>query len=145
MLRMANRHPIKNASVASVPGKLLLVEDNLDDLLNYSAVLRHHGYDVRSVTTYPEGVAWLDHELYDLVIVSQGGGSFRGRTVLAKALERDRHAPVLVLTGAADMPAYIEAMQMGAFDYLEKPLAPWDLLELVAKHVRPRESGAIAA
>jgi DNA-binding NtrC family response regulator len=124
---------------ATNPNKLLLVDDDLDDLLYYAAVLERQGYDVRSVSTYTEGAGWLDREGFDLVIVSQGGTDFEGREVLSHALERDRHTPVLVLTRVPDMSTYIEAMQMGAFDYLEKPLTASELMELVVKHLRSRE------
>lgn len=127
------------------PNRLLLVDDNLDDLLYYAAVLERQGYDVRSVSTYAEGAVWLDREDFDLVIVSQGGTDFEGREVLSHALEKDRHTPVLVLTRVPDMSAYIEAMQMGAFDYLEKPLTATELMDLVAKHLRPHEVSRAAA
>jgi DNA-binding NtrC family response regulator len=145
MLRMATRGRMNNSSAGTIQSKLLLVDDNVEDLLHYSTILRHRGYVVRSVATFTEGTAWLDVEAFDLVIVSQGSCKFEGRAVLSHAVERDRQTPVLVLADVADMPAYIEAMQMGAFDYLEKPLSPSDLAELVAKHLRPRDSGAIAA
>jgi FixJ family two-component response regulator len=38
-------------------------------------------------------------------------------------LQMDRHRAVLVVTRCVDMSCYLEAMQMGAVDYLEKPLA----------------------
>lgn len=134
-----------NSNLEDSRNKLLLVDDDLDDLLYYSGVLDRLGYGVCSVSTYTEGAAWLDREEFDLVIVSQGGSHFEGREVLSHALERDRHTPVLVLTRVPDMPSYIEAMQMGAFDYLEKPLAASELAELVAKHLRPHEVGKAAA
>jgi DNA-binding NtrC family response regulator len=145
MLRMTDRGQMTGSSAATIPGKLLLVDDNVEDLLRYSALLRHQGHVVRSVATYAEGCVWLDCDAFDLVIVSQGSCNFEGRAVLIRALERDRHTPVLVLAGVANMPAYIEAMQIGAFDYLEKPLSPLDLAELVDKHLRRRDSGSVAA
>ncbi len=144
MLSAPNRSPAEYSNAATSCGKLLLVDDNLGDLKSYSAVLRKEGYDVQSVAGFEEGVAWLDHNQFDLVIVSQGSCRFEGRAVLARALEWDRHMPVLVITTSADMAAYIDAMQMGAFDYVEKPLAPSELLELVVKHLRPREPSAVA-
>jgi DNA-binding NtrC family response regulator len=136
---------LRTISTPTRTNRLLLVDDNLDDLLCYAAALERQGYDVRSVSTYAEGCAWLDREGFDLVIVSQGGADFEGREVLCHALERDRHTPVLVLTRVPDMSAYIEAMQMGAFDYLEKPLTASELMDLVAKHLRPHEVGRVAA
>jgi FixJ family two-component response regulator len=50
-------------------------------------------------------------------------------------MQMDRHRPVLVLTRCIDMHCYLEAMQMGAIDYLEKPVPPTDLVRFVRAHV----------
>ena len=56
--------------------------------------------------------------------------------MLERAIEKDRRTPVLVFTRSVHMPSYLEAIQMGAVDYLEKPLFPSEIGELVAKHLR---------
>ncbi len=118
-------------------GNLLMVDEDQDDLSYYSAILQQLGYEIRSHSSYFEAAVCLEREKFDLVIVGQGTPNFEGRAVLAKALERDSHAPVLVLTRFADPQCYLEAMQMGAFDYLEKPLPASELAALVARHLRP--------
>ena len=47
--------------------------------------------------------------------------------------------PVLVLTEYLDMSCYLEALQLGAADYVEKPLRPDEVARLVETHVRRRE------
>jgi two-component system C4-dicarboxylate transport response regulator DctD len=116
--------------------RVLVVDEDLDDLLYYSAVLQHHGYEVRSVPSYSDGATCLEREDFDLIIVSQGSPNFEGRHVLARAIEKDRRTPVLVFTRSVDMPCYMEAIQSGALDYIEKPLPPSEIGELVAKHLR---------
>ena len=116
--------------------RVLVVDDDLDDLLYYSAVLQHHGYEVRSIPSYSAGATCLESEDFDLIIVSQGGPHFEGRRVLARAIEKDRRTPVLVFTKSVDMPCYLEAIQSGALDYIEKPLPPSEIGEMVAKHLR---------
>ena len=73
-----------------------------------------------------------------LNFVSQGTSNFEGRGVLARAIEQDRHTPVLVLTRSIDMPCYLEAMQLGARDYVEKPLPPSEIGGLVARYLLTR-------
>jgi CheY-like chemotaxis protein len=113
--RQAKRRP------ASLRRRVLLVDDDLEDLVRYSEVLRCPGYDVRSSTSYREGEAWLEQQTFDLVVVAQGSSNFEGHAVLERAIERNRHAPVLVLTRYVEVPCYLEAMQLGALDYIEKP------------------------
>ena len=116
--------------------RLLVVDEDLDDLLYYSAVLQHHGYEVRSIPSYSDGATCLESEDFDLIIVSQGGPNFEGRRVLARAIEKDRRTPVLVFTRSVDMPCYLEAIQSGALDYIEKPLLPSQIADLVARSIR---------
>ena len=118
--------------------KLLLADEDLDDLGRYSKVLHHLGYDVRSFASYGAAATSLGLESFDLVIVSQGTSNFEGRRVLARATEHDRHTPVLVLTRSIDMPCYLEAMQLGARDYVEKPLPPSEIGGLVARYLPTR-------
>jgi len=122
--------------------RLLLVDEDLDDLAYYSAILQHQGYEVRSTPSYKDGAAWVGREDFDLILVSQGTCNFEGRSVLARAIERDRHKPVLVLTRSIDMPSYLEAMQLGALDYMEKPIPPSEIGPLVRKYLRTRPASA---
>ena len=122
--------------------RVLVVDEDLNDLLYYSAVLQHEGYDVRSLASYQEGVASFDNEAFDLVIVSQGTAAFEGRTVLVRAFDQNQRLPVFVLSRSSDIDCYLEAMQMGAFDYREKPLAASELAEMVGRHLQVPKSRA---
>jgi len=122
--------------------RLLVVDEDLEDLLFYSAVLQHQGYEVRSIPSYEDGEAWAGREDFDLILVSQGSSNFEGRAVLARAIEKDRRTPVVVLSRSIDMPCYIEAMQTGALDYMEKPLLPSEIGLLVRKYLRTRTGSA---
>jgi two-component system response regulator (stage 0 sporulation protein F) len=117
--------------------RILLVDDDAKDLLYYSAILQHEGHEVRSIASYKEAADCFDREDFDLVIVSQGTAAFEGRHVLARVLGKDHTVPTLVLSRNSDIDCYLEAMQMGAFDYREKPLAACELAEVVATHFRP--------
>lgn len=123
--------------------KVLVVDDDLRDLLRYSAILQHEGYDVRSIPSHKDAADCVKREQFDLIIVSQGTAVFEGRTVLARALERNHELPILVLSRSNDVDCYLEAMQMGASDYREKPLAASELAEIAAWHLnRPRTRAA---
>jgi DNA-binding NtrC family response regulator len=117
---------------------VLVMDEDADDLRSFSSFLEQGGFDVRACGTCADALLRLESEVLDFIIVSQGGPSFEGRSVLKKAIEIDRRMPVLVLARCADMGCYIEAIQLGAFDYFEKPVAPQELLRLVKSHLRCR-------
>jgi len=100
---------------------------------------------VCSSLSYAEGWLALDKERFDFVIVSQGTREFEGRALVQHALEIERRLPVLVLTNCLDLGCYLEAIQLGAADYLEKPILPSEIARLIETHVRPYHIAARAA
>ena len=144
---MAKRHLDKNSAKVSDKGterKLLLVDEDTSDLEYYSDVLRHLGYEVRPVESYAKAAATLGNERFDLVIVEQGSTDFEGRAVLTRAVEVDRHVPVLVLTHAVDPDCCIDALEAGAHEYVQKPLTATEVRELVGDYVKPPASYSFA-
>ena len=90
----------------------------------------------KSISSYVQGADCLVFEDFDLIIVNQGSSNFEGRRVLARAIERNRRTPVLVVTRSIEMSCYLEAIQSGAVDYIEKPLLPSQIADLVARSIR---------
>jgi len=128
---------IKKASANGQERKLLLVDEEASDLDYYTEVLRYLGYAVRPVDSYSIAAATLGEEEFDLVIVDQGSSDFEGRTVLSRAVETSRHVPVLVLTRVVDSDCCIEALNAGAYEYVQKPLTTVEVRELVSDYLKP--------
>jgi DNA-binding NtrC family response regulator len=120
--------------------RILLVDEDPGDLHYYRTILEALGYKIWTCNSFLEGARCLDGENFDLVIVSQGSPDFEGRAVLAHAIEIDRGLPVLVVARCIDMSCYLEAMQLGAVDYLEEPLSVTELVRVVENHLRFREA-----
>ncbi len=120
--------------------RVLLVDEDEGDLRVLRLILEGQGYEVFTCTTYEAGICCLEKIPFDFVVVSQGSQAFEGRRVLSRAMQLDCRRPVLVLTRVLDMACSLEAMQMGALDYLKKPIHPLDLLRYVRGHTR-REGG----
>ena len=125
-------------------GRILLVDEDEKDLKYFTTLLGRMGYSVRAFMNYREAEGCLEHEHFDFVIVSQGSPAFETHDLVQLTLSRDRHIPVVVLTRCLEMNCYLEAMQLGAVDYVEKPLAPAEFERLVKTHCQPRQ-GEIAA
>jgi DNA-binding NtrC family response regulator len=116
---------------------VLIVGEGLDEAPEICTKLQAADCEVFCASSFAEGVACLDQQLIDFVIVSQGTRSFEGRSVLTRAIEKDRYLPVLVVARSVDMNVYLEAMHLGAWDYLEEPISA----ELILKSVTARVSG----
>jgi DNA-binding NtrC family response regulator len=136
---MAKRKMQSNIMEVSADGldlKLLLVDEDGNDLDYYTEVLRYLGYEVVPVDSYNKAAATLGRERFDLVIVDQGSTNFEGRSVLSRAVEVDRHVPVLVLTRTVDADCCIEALDAGAHEYVQKPLTAAEVRELVGDYAK---------
>jgi DNA-binding NtrC family response regulator len=115
--------------------RILLVDGESQDRERYGQGLRGKGFAIRPCSSYEEGARWLECENYDFVIVDQGGPAFEGRGVLERSVTKDRTVPVLVITRYHNMACYVEAMQLGAVDYLEKPIALDNLIWAIETHL----------
>lgn len=119
-----------------VEGKILLVDDDLEDLGIYTVALYRQGYQVMPCDSYDAALRWLDSEMFDFMILSQGGPSFEGREVLERATRPDRRVPTLIVTHWVDMSIYVEAMSAGAVDYLEKSADPSEMIRAVKLYLK---------
>jgi DNA-binding NtrC family response regulator len=111
-------------------GTVLLVFEEPQDLEHYGSILCTLGYSIRMCNSVAEGIKALETEDFSLVLVSQGTPAFEGRQVLERSLQLHPNVPVLVIARVLDMHCYLDAMDLGAIDYLERP-EPEDLLWVV--------------
>ena len=109
-------------------GNVLVVDEDPADLVYYRTVLQRAGCAVVTCNSYDEALDCLEAERFDLVVLSQGSSAFEGRRALEKAMAMDRAGQVLVVARTLNMSCYLEAMQLGARDYLEEPVPEEDLI-----------------
>ena len=108
-----------------------IVDD--DDAVRQSTAgfLKRAGHRVES---YTDGTEFLASDLpKDLgcVLLDMRMPGMDGLSVMRAMRERQLAVPILVLTGHGDVPLAVDAMRLGAVDFLEKPYPPGDLLEAV--------------
>ncbi|HLY63430.1 MAG TPA: response regulator [Terriglobia bacterium] len=101
--------------------KIFLIGDDPEGPPAYAKTIAALGYDVETCDSYDEGARRIGTEQFDFVIVGQGGAAFKGRRVLEHALHLHRQIPILVVARSLNLHNYLEAMDLGAVDYLERP------------------------
>ncbi len=129
-------HRTSGQSRSVAKAKVLLVDEDCEDLEYNCLILEQQGCEVRTCRSFVEGIRCLDCEPFDFIVVCQGSLRFEGHFVLERAIEIDRHRPVVILTRCHDMACYLEAMQLGAVDYLEKLVSPLDVARVIRTHLR---------
>lgn len=116
-----------------MPGaKILVVEDrpSLRKMLQHA--LAGEGYRVLPAGEVDEALERLAAEPVDLVLTDLKLPRGSGLDVVAASRQVQPQAPVVVLTAFGTVETAVEAMKLGATDFLEKPVEVPDLLELVA-------------
>lgn len=110
-----------------------IVDD--DDAVRHStaALLQRAGHKVDS---YTGGAEFLASELppgLGCILLDMRMPGIDGLAVMRALKERDDRYAILVLTGHGDVPMAVEAMRLGAVDFLEKPYQPEALIEAIAR------------
>ena len=113
---------------------VLLILEEPQDLEIYGTFLRDMGYETLMCNSPGEGINSLETESVSLVIVGQDTPAFEGRQVLERSLQLHPEVPVLVVARVLDMHYYLDAMDLGAIDYLERP-EPHDLAWVVETQI----------
>ncbi len=110
--------------------KILIVEDENVLRLTFEQFLRDEGYDVVAAANYAEAVAALDDQTFDVVISDIILGGRTGIDLLRSIQESGHVGQVIMITGDPSVDTASEAVRLGAFDYLPKPVKERDLLRV---------------
>lgn len=125
--------------------RVLLIDEDPDGLVYNSTLLQSLGCEVWACWSYADGVQDLQEESWDIVVVSQGSPAFEGRCILERASTTGCKIPVFVLAPSLDTHCYLEAMQLGAADYLEEPVSASEMRSILDTYgpvrIPPASSG----
>ncbi|MFZ5515120.1 MAG: response regulator [Candidatus Zhuqueibacterota bacterium] len=102
--------------------KLLLIEDDLVDVKIFQRTLRDgsNSFHLLVVNTLANGVKILQEQTIDLIFVDPGLPDSSGLKSIRQVLDCGQGKPVIVLTGSDDEDLPIQAIELGAHDYLIK-------------------------
>ena len=106
----------------------LLVDDEAEFLETLLKRLRKRDVEAFGVRSGEEALAFLDDRPVDVVVLDVKMPGMDGIQALREIKKRDPLLEVIMLTGHASMEVAIEGMELGAFDYLMKPINIDDLL-----------------
>ncbi len=110
--------------------KVLLVDDEQDFLETLSNRLELRGLKVSTVTSGEQAIVEAKEQDFDAIIVDLSMPGIDGLETLKRIKADNPHAEIIMLTGHASVQSGVEAMKMGAEDFLQKPV---ELSELMSK------------
>ena len=114
-----------------MPGsRVLLVDDETIFTKNMSKLLKNRGYQVTAVNSGDSAIRELEHDHFDVIVLDLKMPGMDGITTLKEVMKLGLFTETLILTGHGSIDTALEAMKLGAYDYLTKPC---EIDELVAK------------
>src|SRR4051794_1009858 len=113
-------------------GRILIVEDRDSLRRMLELALGQEGYEVATAADGRAGMRLLGERPFDFVLTDLKLPDVSGLEVLAASRAAQPRTPVVVLTGYGTVGTAVEAMKLGAYDFLEKPVVIDDLARLIA-------------
>lgn len=100
---------------------VIVVDDDISILRILKQLLKEKGYDVFVASDGKEAINLISVNDFDLVITDLMMPESDGLEVLRKTKEKNPRTQVIMITGFATLDSAIEALKLGAFDYIRKP------------------------
>jgi DNA-binding response OmpR family regulator len=115
--------------------KVLIVDEDIEDLTRNTEPFEAHGFEVQKCTSIEAAMRTIEREDFDLALVDQGSPLFEGRRVIRHFIRYNSCTPFIVLAFPRDPRCYQEAMELGAVEYLEKPVSTAELNRVIQRYL----------
>jgi DNA-binding NtrC family response regulator len=110
--------------------RVLLVDDEAIFTRNMSKLLKNRGYEVCAVNSGDSAIRELEQKGFDVIVLDLKMPGMDGIATLKEITKLGLFTETLILTGHGSIDSALEAMKLGAYDYLTKPC---EIEELVTK------------
>ncbi len=118
---------------------ILVVDDEAVALKSLKRLLSSDGYNVRTTTKGNKALELIAAQKFSIVLTDLIIDMVSGLDILAEAKKNDPDTEVIILTGHASVDTAIQATKQGAFHYLQKPIRPDEVRNIVRRAVEKRE------
>jgi DNA-binding NtrC family response regulator len=119
-------------------GSILVIDDEAEIREGLELLLSSEGYAVTSAETGEAGIARLEQEPFDLLLLDVSLPGRSGLDLLRDIRQRDPHLPVVLITAYGSIDMARQAFKSGAQDYITKPWSNDELLAQIASAVEGR-------
>ncbi len=117
--------------------KVLVIDDDVTFCLMLETFLNKHSYKVQQSFSFGDAVKKLGTFKPDIVLTDLRLPDNDGLEVLKTVMRESPQVPVILMTGYADIRTAVQAMKLGAFDYVAKPVNPDEILLTLKRALNP--------
>ena len=129
--------------MVATTAKILIVDDEPGVLLTTRAILQQEGYDVEAAGSGQDAVEAIRQRHYDLVLTDLKMPGVDGLDVLAEVRKRSPLTVTVMMTGYGSVVSALDAVKLGAYEYLLKPIEVEDLKQAVRRSLERKRLSEI--
>ena len=113
--------------------EILVIDDNPDIRFLVSNILEDQNFKVRTAANYDQAVLEINKRLPDLAIVDikLDKPDKDGIDLLKLIIKKNKHTPVIMISGHATVKVAVEAIRLGAYEFIEKPFSKEKIINYV--------------
>jgi len=111
--------------------KILIIDDEKNIRLTLSQCLEVSNYDVETAVSGEHGITKYNEGTYDVILLDMKMPGIDGMEVLRRIKEQDPLQNVIMITAHGTIETAVEAMKLGAIDYIRKPFTPDEIRSIV--------------
>ena len=115
--------------------EILVIDDNADIRFLICNILKDNNYIVRSAANYNQAVREIEKKLPDLSIIDikLDKGDKDGIDLLKLLMSKNKSIPAIMVSGHANVQVAVDAIRIGAYEFVEKPFSTEKLLNYVSR------------
>ena len=113
--------------------EILVIDDNPDIRFLVCNILEEQNFKVRTAANYDQAVFEINKRLPDLAIVDikLDKPDKDGIDLLKLIIKKNKHTPVIMISGHATVKVAVEAIRLGAYEFIEKPFSKEKIINYV--------------
>ena len=123
--------------------KILIIEDDTTFAQLLEGFLTKHGHEISLATHIKSSFKLIENETFDLFLIDYRLPDGIGFDVITHNRNLGISTPIIIMTSFNDVRTAVKSMQMGAFDYITKPVNPDELLMVIKNSLTKKEPNNI--
>lgn len=111
--------------------KVLIVDDDKDIVTIVSTILSGRGWEITAAYSGREALEAVTSQKPDIILLDIMMPEMNGIEVLKRLKKIDANARIIMITAFGDVESYLDSMELGAYEYINKPFETDELLEMI--------------
>ncbi len=132
-MREGTRQSEEEAYTGSSSRKVLIFDKDIEELAYYAEPFENQGFEVHKCASVESAMRCVEREAFDLAVVDQDSPAFDGRRIIKHLVRYNFPVPLIVLTRPWNQQSCQQTSELGATEYLEKPVSSAEINGIIRK------------